>query len=344
MSEELLLEDADYKAGKTILRKVAGRTSDLVAANTGLVMFTPACLIAGRLEEGLRYLKSRHFIVPFARRVVLTDAQVRRVWRFQAKQFSPERWDVAVRLFCAGPAVVSFVTAPPEEGSFLVARLKDLQGPSDPDVLNDGHLRKRLEAPSKLNNLVHVADSTAAVLREAAVMLPPGGLASAWRAMVSGGPTLDIELFSEVARPVVGDEAACVVRIIARIFWRAFDLARQLIGTSGSPCLTDAMGEQLEWSKQLTVAGAEALRLWRKRYAAGNAAVSALLGWLAADSSDDARALYRAIDGLQMVLLDQAVDLRALESDLHMSGLAPDQWELLTIATEIMSQEIRRGG
>jgi nucleoside diphosphate kinase len=333
--------DPDYAAGAAALHDAVGFAAADVASRAGLVMFTPGCLVAGRLGEGMRHLEDAGFAVAFARRVTLTELQVRQIWRFQSAGFTRERWNVAVRLFCAGPAVVALVTGRVgARDAPVAARLAALKGPSDPAALEAHHLRKRLGALNKLNNLVHTADSLEAVVREVHLTLPPQEVHAAWRAAGSRRTVEDLDKFVEAtgaARP----EGVSLAHAGVRVLWRAFDLARQSTGTGGPPFLRARLVEQLAWARRESPHdAAEALRRWRTRHA-GTATAPALLEWLAAASAPEA--LGSAYRGVEDILAGRPVALGAFERAIRESVLAVDPWERLLMATEVVSREITIG-
>jgi nucleoside diphosphate kinase len=331
-----LVRDPDYIAGVAALRDAVGIAADRVASRTGLVLFTPACVVAARVGEGLACLEAAGFTVAFARRVALTELQVRRIWWLQSAGFAPDRWSVAVRLFCAGPAVVALVTARAGAGNASAAeRLRALKGPSDPDALAPHHMRKRLGALNRLNNLVHSADSAEAVVREAWLMLPPSALRAGWSAARGGRRMDDLERFLEANAGPTRRDSVSLAHVGVRLLWRAFDLACPSARAGAPGALREALVARLAWTRREPADdGAEALRRWRARYGAGPTA-PAFREW-AGDG-----AVARAYCGVEDVLAGRPVALAALEHDLGDSGLAVDRWERLVLASEVISQQIR---
>lgn len=334
-----ILRDPDYLAGAAGLRDAVGVAADGIAARTGLVLFTPACVVAERVGDGLAHLQTAGFTVAFARRIALSELQVRRIWSLQSAAFAPERWRVAVRLFCAGPAIVALVIAPAGAGDApAAARLRALKGPSDPDALAAHHLRKRLGALNRVNNLVHTADSPEAVVRESSLMLPPDALRAAWSAAGAGRRLEDLDRFVDGTAAPVRRDGMSLAHAGVRLLWRAFDVARQSADADAPPALRAALAHQLAWSSaEPPHDAAAALRRWRERYGARATALT-FRAWAGAHAGG---ALARAYQGLEDVLAGRPVALAAFERDVHDSGLAVDRWESLLLATEVVSRDIQ---
>jgi hypothetical protein len=345
LRDSRLIADPDYARGLGVLRRVAGASAPALADSTGMLMFTPACLAADRLEQGLRWL-ARHELTPvFGRRVVLREEQVRTVWRYQAAGFTPERWDVAVQLFCAGPAAVVLVSAEGDRtGAPVSAWLRELKGPSDPAELEPHQLRHALGAHNKINNLVHCPDSPPALLRELAVLLPEPACEAAWGAALAGRPALDVSRFADAARPARTGPMD-VVRTAARMRWRCLELGRHVARVGEPPGLAEALGAQLDWAERRAPDGHQGLAEWRVRYG-GRVLGERFASWLSAGpvADPDAEALARAFGGIEAVLRAERVDVEALTADIRAARLAPDRWELLALATEATAEEVLRCG
>jgi hypothetical protein len=339
-ASEAQTDDDDFGVGLAALSEAAGDSIKAVAAATGLVMFTPACLAINSLGQGLAELDRERLTVIFLRRIRLQEPEVRRIWRYQAESFSPTRWNVAVRAFCAGPAVVAVVRAPPTNGRDLSVRLKHLKGPSDPLELESHHLRARLGAPNKINNLMHSPDSVDALIRESAIMLPPSGLRAMWRAAVDGRSVTEYDSFIEANRVAVAEDGLGIVRVLARLRWRCLECGRQLALTEGPQTLMATLREQLSWSRTV-MKDIDAPRRWRERYA--ETETSKQFGeWLGMEAIPEAELLCRVFDALECVLLQLPVDVEILEHELGAVHLALDEWENLAVATEVVAQAVRR--
>jgi Nucleoside diphosphate kinase len=334
--DDQILVDPDLRIGDATLRQAVGSRTESSVSRIGAILFTPACLVAGRLADGLSYLQGAGFTVTALRRVQLAEDQVRRIWRFQAEQFTAERWDVAVRLFCAGPSLLVMVHAGEQLGRSTAQRLKDLQGPSDPDLLEDDHLRACLRACNKVNNLVHVPQTPPALLREVAIIVAPQGLPALWRTATLARPLPDLEYVADALAGAGRPGAVCVVRNALRLRWRALLAAEGLAGEPPT-AVRDVLRAGAQWiAGQPDAEGAEVLRRWRWEIGDDRFGHS-LCDWLEADQP-----LCRAMLSVDAVLLGQSVSVRTLERDLSASGIAVGQWELLSLLTEVVSQDALR--
>jgi hypothetical protein len=300
----------------------------------GAVLFTPPCLATGRLAAGVDYLVSEGFTVTSLDRLWLDAEAVHRLWEAQEAEFTVERREVAVGLFTAGPAVLAMVVGNDGEASRPVAeQLKLLQGPSDPDLLEPRHLRARLQACNKVNNLVHVPADSDAVVREVAIVAPEASLDGLWRAAVEARPVRDRDLLVDAfAAPA----SACVVRNAQRLRWRGL---RQAEVNCGEP--PEALREELRagsaWlAGLLGLEGAGLLRLWRRERFDDRFGES-LSRWL-----DPEGPICRAMAAVDKVLQGEPIPVPLLEAELAEAGVDPDRWEFLSLATEVVSEEARR--
>jgi hypothetical protein len=300
----------------------------------GAVLFTPPCLATGRLAIGLQHLVAAGFIVTSLDRLRLDEEAVRRVWEAQAGEFTAERWDVAVELFTAGPSALAIVVGDAVEASHPVAdQLKVLQGPSDPDLLERHHLRARLQAANKVNNLVHVPADPAAVVREVAIMAPPRASANLWREASEARPLRDL---GSLADAFATSGSVCVVRNALRLRRRAL---RQAEIAAGEP--PEALREELRAGSRWVAAlagleGAGALRRWRRECFEDRFGDS-LAAWL-----DPEEPVCRAMRAVDKVLRGEPIRVSLLEAELAACGVDPDRWEFLSLATEVVSEEARR--
>jgi hypothetical protein len=328
------LGDADAVAGDELLAAVAGSEADALARRVAVGMFTPACLAAGRLNAGIAWLREAGFEVVHMARIVLDERHVDRVWKHQAAGFTPERWRVAVRMFSAGPSVVAVVTGS-DDAEPAAARFKELQGPSDPERLRPEHLRARLGAVNKINNLVHAPQDVDATVRELPILLGAAGARSAWTAALAQRPLADAELAVRTLGAAPRDDAVCVALTAARLRSRALVAAEAAAGPL-APALRRVLGAELEWALDQPWGGWRMLEAWRERFG------PAPLGPPLAARMTVPAALVAAMTGLDAVLADREVDLAALEANLQTAGLAPSPWESLAVATQAVAQEVRR--
>ncbi len=304
-----------------------------VTARVGAVLFTPPCLATGRLAIGLDHLDAAGFTVTSLDRLRLDERQVRRVWEPQASEFTAERWEVAVELFTAGPSALAIVVGDDAAARGSVAeRLKALQGPSDPDLLERHHLRARLRATNKMSNLVHVPDAEA-VRREVGILVSEPTRESLWRAAVAGRPVRDLDcLVDAFAAPA----SACVVRSAQRLRWRALRRAEMACGEVPEE-LRGGLREGSGWLAGLPgVEGAELLRRWR-RERPDDLFGESLASWL-----DPEEPVCRAMRALDRVLGGEPIAVSELAGELALGGLDPDRWEFLALTTEILSEEAKR--
>ncbi|HSR25175.1 MAG TPA: hypothetical protein VLW53_16590, partial [Candidatus Eisenbacteria bacterium] len=161
-----------------------------VLRNTGLVIFTPAALVAGRVEQGLEVLEGGGFRPVFARLLLFDEALVRRVWRYQLDTFRHDRWLLILDLLEAGPSLLLLVRGPAGAGGTgtTADRLKELKGPSDPALARPGQLRHEMGGMNKVINLVHSAEEWSDVVRETAILLPGPDQRAGWLAASRPGP------------------------------------------------------------------------------------------------------------------------------------------------------------
>jgi nucleoside diphosphate kinase len=327
--------DADARAGRELLEDVAGESALLAADRTAAAMFTSACLAAGRLRAGVAWLRDAGFSVRRLSRVHLTKSQVDRVWLHQAAGFTAERWDVAARMFCAGPAVVAVVT-PLDEGRSAAERLKTLQGPSDPERLAARHLRWSLGAVNKINNLVHVPDDAAATVRELPILLGETGARAAWDAVVRGGTTPDTDAAIAGLGSAPFDDGVCFVRSVARLRWRAVLAGEAMVGGSAPAELRSALSSELEWATGQPWGGWRTTRTWSQRFGARRTAGD-FARWLGPSS-----VVTKAMAELEGVVGADGVHLGVLEARIAAAGLAPTAWELLALQTQAVAQQLAR--
>jgi hypothetical protein len=147
------------------------------------MFLTPACLIAGRQRLALDFTSAYGFEPILIRYVELSSAQVAAIWRYQIPGFDPLRWQVALRLFTAGPGLLVVMRQKAPRAPSAARHLKALKGPSDPAQCQAYHLRTRLGAMNKINNLVHSPDDPWDVVRELEIFLPAGELLATWQAV-----------------------------------------------------------------------------------------------------------------------------------------------------------------
>lgn len=334
---ERALVDPDAHLGRALLAGVAGDRSETIADRVAVAMFTPACLASGRLELGLSWLRTAGFSVVFLSPVRLTRERVDRLWLYQCARFTAERWDVAARLFCAGPAVVAVVTHADRGRSSVAERLKGLQGPSEPELLAEHHLRACLGAVNKLNNLVHVPDDAAATVRELPILLGERGAVAAWDAAVTGGRAPE---GTEAVAGLEGaaDDGVCLVRAASRLRWRALVLGEELAGSDAPPALRSALSTDLEWAASQPWGGLKTIEAWRRRFGPLRAG-EGFARWLGPGS-----VLTQAMTHVDAVVSGGCTGLRALRASVDAAGLAPSTWELLAVETQAVAQDLARRG
>jgi hypothetical protein len=300
----------------------------------GAIVFTPACLQEGRLLEGLDYLDAADCVVTHLRRVRLDGQRVRRIWGPQADEFTAERWDVALRMFAAGPAALALVAEPgwKGRGGSLAERLKELQGSPDPELLERHSLRARLGAHNKVNNLLHVPEGTEAMVRELAILLSPERLPALWRAAMEARPLADREHIARALAPSSAVGSVCTLHNAVRLRWRALVEAEELAGEAPVG-VRESLRDSSQWLGRSSLAGAPLLAAWR-RERPGDRFGILLSAWLGPDE-----ALSRAMLSVDAVLYGEPISAPALEHDLAAAELDPDEWELVSLTTEIVARE-----
>jgi hypothetical protein len=166
--------DPEFNAGAARLESMAPGEGAGLAGRTAVMFLTPACLIAGRQRLALDFTSAYGFEPILIRYVELSSAQVAAIWRYQIPGFDPLRWQVALRLFTAGPGLLVVMRQKAPRAPSAARHLKALKGPSDPAQCQAYHLRTRLGAMNKINNLVHSPDDPWDVVRELEIFLPAG--------------------------------------------------------------------------------------------------------------------------------------------------------------------------
>lgn len=327
--------DADARAGRELLAEVAGARSQTVADLAAVAMFTPACVASGRLDAGLSWLRDAGFPVVHLARVWLTPTQVDRIWLHQLAGFTTERWHVATELFCAGPAVIAVVVSPgAPEGA--AARLKPLQGPSDPRAVPPGSLRWCLGPVNKLNNLVHVPDDAATTTRELPIMLGASGARAAWRAVIEGRRVLTHTPAVLAGVDGARDDGVCFVRSVSRLRWRAVLLAEGFACRDAPPAMRAALWTELEWVLHQPWAGWQTIERWRDRLGPRRGGDD-FASWLGPDT-----VLTKVMHGLDDLIAGHPVDLAELEEGMIEAGLAPSPWETLSVKTQAVAHDLAR--
>ncbi|HZN20293.1 MAG TPA: hypothetical protein VFB84_19195 [Micromonosporaceae bacterium] len=101
--------DADFVRGCQAVDAAAAAAGPALVQRTGLVIFTPGCLVAGQLDRGVELLAGAGFEVVLGQLVRFTPETVRRVWRYQLATFRPDRWQLILDLLLAGPSLLMVV-------------------------------------------------------------------------------------------------------------------------------------------------------------------------------------------------------------------------------------------
>jgi hypothetical protein len=324
--------DSALARGWELLRDVAGTEAEVVAAHTAVAFFTPACVAVGRVSTGLRHAARAGFRLRHLARVLLDGDQVHQIWQPQSAGFAPDRWAVATDLFCAGPGVVAVVTTLTSTTGSAAEEFKALQGPSSPGQLQPGHLRRKLGAVNKINNLVHVSADTPATVRELTIMLGRPAARFAWQAVVDRRAVRrpDVELARQLGSE--RDAAAGLGVVVSRLRWRAFLLGRTIAAPPAG--LEAVLAELADRARADPAGGFPATGAWRagdgrREFAADFA------GWLGEPAP-----LVAAISALDDLSVGRSRGAGDVRRAVLAAGLQPSGWELLALTTAAASRDI----
>jgi hypothetical protein len=215
-------DDADVAAGARAVCAAAGGCAAELVHRTGLVVFTPGCLVSGQLDRGLRLLAEAGFEVVLAHPLRFTDETVRRVWRYQLDTFRPDRWRLILDLLLVGPSLLLVLRDVGTGTASAAERLTGLKGRSDPRLGRPGELRTELGAMNKVINMVHSAEEPVDVVRETAILLDEATLRRVWHP--DAGPVAlsgDLRGLAVAVRPAgvsfVHTAAALRQRVVAAL-------------------------------------------------------------------------------------------------------------------------------
>lgn len=315
---------------------------DGVVNASAAAIFLPAAIVAGRLRCGLEFLKEYGFQLLCARVVQLNEDQVAELWRYQIPTFRPDRWSVALGLFQAGPSVVVTMRRR-SRGNVSASRyLMELKGPSNPLQTTGRHLRTRMGAMNKINNLIHSPTDSLDLIRELAILLSDEELRQAWRlssmAPVADG-LVDTERFVDSIGVGTRKDGVSFAHALIGLRWRIF--------TAWMPWLVDgrieqargiraALDAELRWRRRTSaVAPVAALKEYQQRFREGQLRreVERLT-----EGIPRARLLASAFREVEKALFDDRWSSREVCDALGAAEVTIDPWEYLIIASQDVSR------
>jgi hypothetical protein len=171
-------------------------TADLVAVTGSeqadeldafaLMTFKPEAIPGRRMRPALDFLTAHGFTVAAAEPLRYTRHSMRELWRWDWDRYSIDRLALASVMYTAGDALLLLLRS--EEGGEPPAlRLRALRGSAAVEEREPGSLRAVLEPPNDVLNFVHVADTSADVVRELAIFLDRAERRALLRRILEGG-------------------------------------------------------------------------------------------------------------------------------------------------------------
>jgi hypothetical protein len=326
------MKDADYEQGRTLL---ADCDDAWPAERMALVVFTPGCLVAGRLGKGLDLIEEGGFTPTFGRLFHFTAPLVRRIWRYQLGTFSSDRWGLIVDLLLVGP---SFLTLCVDESPGRVSaaqRMTVRKGPSDPLLGQPGQMRTELGGLNKIMNLMHCAQDTCDVVRETAILLGDSEFRSAWSrgSQASAGRARE---WWPLAAPMRRPNGVSFVHTAAGLRRRVVEAMAARLGVAFPGAVWDLIGEESNLLKALRpYEPLVALAAYRERSPVKSVA-ELLRPALAAATDADGHLdlLAQGLAELDTALLADRCDIDRLWCSLDQAGMEIDEWERLILATQ----------
>ncbi len=334
--------DRDFERGCGALGALLGERAPAVIERSALVIFTPGCLVAGQLDQGLELLARGGFAPVFGRYFRFDEALVTRMWRYQLPTFRPDRWRLIVDLLLAGASFLLLARddapLPPDSAA---TRARALKGPSDPLLGQPGQLRTDLGGMNKIINLVHSAEEEADVVRETALLFDELDFRAAWSAAAAGSIAAGAAWWS-LAAPGVRPGGVSFVHAAAPLRRRLAEAiaAREADGAVARSLASAPRGE-IEWLRQAdSRRPLAALDEYRRRFAGHRLAPPEHRA--AAPATDVVAGLLEAaLVELEHALFEEPCDLERLWCACAQAGFHVDGWDRLIISTQCVTADLR---
>jgi nucleoside diphosphate kinase len=336
-----LSKDPEYDRGRRALHDALGARGDGVAARTALALFSPACLAAGTVGAGLSFLNEHGFALRFCKVISMSPASIIGLWRRVRPAWRPDRRGVTDQLFTVAPALVVLAVRERDGSTTASELLTRLKGPSDITGCGPGHLRARVGAANKLNNLVHTSDTPDDVMRELAALLDGHDVLDAWRRCASTSEPVPLDEVVGSCREFLRPDGVSLAHVAVRLRRRlVVDLCRAVQSVTSIAVLTQLCEEALLLDAIPPTRPHAALDRLRARFGTE----SASRRW--ADElaqRPEAAAMRAALDTLRIAEAElygyKVADLEwdALDRSKRVVG---DPWDWIVLATEWLT---RRG-
>ncbi len=131
-------------------------------------MVKPDAFVRGLTIEVIEGLK-RNGLIPIALKVTdMDEALIDELYIF-VKQKYYESWWIMPKVFSQAPVIPMILYGEPGEFPHLSGKLRDVIGPTSPDVGRPGNIRYDLKGTNRVLNIIHASDDPAAAIREAKV-------------------------------------------------------------------------------------------------------------------------------------------------------------------------------
>ncbi|HET8658141.1 MAG TPA: hypothetical protein VFM55_03985 [Micromonosporaceae bacterium] len=351
--------DADFVRGYQAVDAAAGAAGPALAQRTGLVIFTPGCLVAGQLDRGVELLTGAGFEVVLGQLLRFTPETVRRMWRYQLATFRPDRWQLILDLLLVGPSLLVVVRdrsggpaavppcaalggpavrpLPARVPDSAADRLTGLKGKSDPRLGRPGELRTELGAMNKIINLVHSAEETADVVRECAILLDQATLSRVW--CPEGGPVpFGADHRRITAGVAVRPAGVSFAHTAAALRWRIVAaVANRLPPGIDLSTVDHTLAAQARWLDSAdSRRPLAALAGFRHRFA-GQGVTAKLRCRAPAGADPVVDRLLDALGEVEAGLFADRGDADRLWCACDQTGLAVDPWERLVISTQCVT-------